>query len=69
MTAHQAFSSSLRLYRSPSQTKDQFESFLDNLKLNLDTIVAKNPYLVVIIGYFNIKLKTGTSLGKLLTRI
>ena len=31
------------LYRSASQSKDEFESFGDNLKLNLDSIVHRNP--------------------------
>ena len=43
----------ISLYRSPSQTADKFDSFLDDLKLNLDTITDNNPFLVVAIRDFN----------------
>ena len=43
------------LYRSPSQSEDDFETFLKNFKLNLDTILAKNPFLTVVLGDFNVK--------------
>ena len=46
------------LYRSPSQSQDTFESFIDNLELNIDAIAAKNPYLIGILGDFNAKLST-----------
>ena len=39
------------LYRSPSH----FETFLKNFKLNLDTILANNPFLTVVFGEFNFK--------------
>ena len=42
----------ISLYRSPSQTSDNFDSFLDNLKLNLDAMTDNNPFLVVAIGDF-----------------
>ena len=45
------------LYRSPSQSKDKFESFADNFKLNLDSIVHKNPCLIVVLGGFNAQAK------------
>ena len=35
------------LYRSPSQSQDDFEAFLKNFELNLDTILAKHPFLTV----------------------
>ena len=41
------------LYRSPSQTADNFDSFLDNLKSSLDAMTDNNPFLVVAIAYFN----------------
>ena len=41
------------LYRSPSKSYVIFETFADNLELNLDTIANKNPYLIVILGDFN----------------
>ena len=43
----------ISLYRSPSQTADNFVSFLDNLKLNLDTMTDNNPFLVVAVSDFN----------------
>ena len=43
------------LYRSPSQCKDEFEKFANNLELNLDTISASNPFLTVVLGDFNAK--------------
>ena len=45
----------ISLYRWPSQSHDIFETFHDNLELNLDTIANKNPYLIVILGNFNAK--------------
>ena len=38
------------LYRSPSQSLDVFEKFVDNFELNSDN---KNPYSIVILGDFN----------------
>ena len=46
------------LYRTSSQSQDTFESFIDNLELNIDTIATKNPYLIGILGDFNAKLST-----------
>ena len=40
----------ISLYRSPNQSLDEFETFADNLELNLDTIVLNNPFLIVLIG-------------------
>ena len=40
-------------YRSPSQSKDEFESFGDNLELNLDSVALRNPYLIFVLGDFN----------------
>ena len=45
----------LCLYRSPSQTRDIFETFADNFELTLDTIVNKNSFLIVALGDFNAK--------------
>ena len=44
------------LYRSPSQTKDEFENFIENLELNLEHIVNKSPSLIVVLGDFNTKM-------------
>ena len=43
------------LYRSPSQSQDEFETFAKKLELNLDTISANNPFLTVVLGDFNAK--------------
>ena len=45
----------ISLYRSTSQTLDNFETFSKNFELNLENIVHKNPFLVVVIGDFNAK--------------
>ena len=43
------------LYRSPSQSQDEFEKFAKNLELNLDTVSANNPFLTVVLGDFTAK--------------
>ena len=45
----------ISLCRSPSQTLDNFETFSKNFELNLEKIVHKNPFLVVVIRDFNVK--------------
>ena len=45
----------LVLYRSPSQSSDQFEIFLSNFESTLDDIASKNPFLSIVIGDFNAK--------------
>ena len=45
----------LSLYRSPSQNRDEFEKFLENLELNMDYMADKNPYMMVLFGDFNVK--------------
>ena len=41
------------LYSSPSQNKEEFETFVKNLELNLEFILNKNPYLTVVTDDFN----------------
>ena len=43
------------LYRSPSQTNDEFESFLKSFELTLDKIHEDNPFMVSVLGDFNAK--------------
>ena len=43
------------LYRSPSQTQDEFETFLKNFELNLDKIHENNLFMTVVLGGFNAK--------------
>ena len=38
------------LYRYPSQNNDQFETFLENLNLNLDQILQKTSFVTVALG-------------------
>ena len=63
------------LYGSPSQSPDNFETFIDNFELNLETLSRKNTFLLVAIGDFNAKSKVWycndntTSQGKALENI
>ena len=45
----------ITLYRSPNQYQDDFESFINNFELNLDSVLVNNPFLTVILGDFNAK--------------
>ena len=42
------------LFRSPNQSKDDFEKFCDNFELTLDVILTTNPFLIAAIGDFNV---------------
>ena len=41
------------LCRSPSQTKDEFENFIKSLELNLEHIVNKSLFLILVLSDFN----------------
>ena len=41
------------LYRSPSQSQDDFATFSDNFEMILDLVSKKNPFLIVVLGGFN----------------
>ena len=45
------------LYRTPSQTKDEFENFIKNLELNLEHIANKSSFLIVVLGHFNARMQ------------
>ena len=45
------------LYRSPNKLQDPFKSFKENLELNQESAVKNNPFLVVILNSFNVKLR------------
>ena len=45
----------LSLFRYPSQNQDDFETFTENLELNLENFVQKNPFLGLAIGDLNAK--------------
>ena len=41
-------------YRSPTQNRDDFEQFLENLQLSIDHMTGKkNPYMMVALGDFD----------------
>ena len=44
------------LYRSANQFQDEFETFTNNLELNLDNIFEANPFLLIALGDINAKL-------------
>ena len=43
------------LYRSPSQSQNNFETFAINFELNIDTATANNPALAAVLVDFNTK--------------
>ena len=43
------------LYRSPSQSSDEFESFSKNLELALDRVMKNTPCVMVLLGDYNAK--------------
>ena len=45
----------ISLYRSPSQNQEEFNTFLDNLKSNLETASLSSSFLTILIGDFNAK--------------
>ena len=45
------------LYRSPSQSKDDFATFSVNFEMTLDLVSKKNPILLVVLGDFKAKLR------------
>ena len=45
----------LCLYRSPSQTRNIFQTFADNFEMTLDSLINKNPFLIAFLGDFNAK--------------
>ena len=47
----------ITLYRSPSQNQDDFQAFIDNLEMNLETLAQRNSFLMVVLGDFNAKSK------------
>ena len=39
----------ITLYRSPNQSQDDSESFIDNFELNLDSAMVNNPFLSFLV--------------------
>ena len=46
----------ISLYASQNQSLEEFETFADNLELNLDAISKNNPFVSVLLGDLNAKL-------------
>ena len=46
------------LYRSPSQTSDEFDTFISNLEKLLIYITSFDPHFVILLGDFNAKSKS-----------
>ena len=44
------------LYRAPSQSQEDFATFSVNFEMTLDLLSKKNPFLLVVLGDFNVKL-------------
>ena len=49
-------SSFVALFRSPSQSQDDFATFSDNFERTLDLVSKKSAVLLVVLGDFNAKL-------------
>ena len=49
----------IHLYRTPSESQDEFHDFLTNLEMNLDDSFNSNPFLTTVVGDFNAKSKIG----------
>ena len=43
----------ITLYHSPNQCQDDFELFINNFELNLDSVMVNDPFLTVVLGDFN----------------
>ena len=54
----------ISLYRSPSQSSDEFENFVYDFDLTLEALTQKNLFLTVIIGDFNAKFNKWCSTDK-----
>ena len=52
------------LYRSPSQSQDELETFSDNFEMTLEILVQKNLFLMTAMGDFNTKSKNWCSQDK-----
>ena len=57
------------LYRSPSQSVDEFDNFLNKLNLTMELITQKNLFLTVLIGDFNARLSNGGQMIRQLKKV
>ena len=58
----------LSLYRSPNQSKDKFDKFIEKLELTFDTLYKNNYFLVVVLGDFNVKCKNWYRIDKTINK-
>ena len=58
----------ITLYRSPSQNQDDFQAFIDNLEMNLETLAQRNPFLMVVVGDFK-NLNIGAAKTVLISKV
>ena len=54
----------IHLYRSPSQTQDQFQIFRSNPEQNYDSLSSCNPSFTIVIGHFDAKSKQWCKIDK-----
>ena len=52
-------SKNVHLYRTPSQSQDEFHDFLTNLEMNLDDSFNSNLFLTTVIGDFKLNPTNG----------
>ena len=45
------------LCRSPSQSQDNYATFSDNSEITVDLVSKEKPFLLVVLGDFNAKLR------------
>ena len=50
------------MYRSSSQTQDEFEKFSENLEKNLDRLFQNNTFLVQLLGISVLNRATGITM-------
>ena len=48
----------ITLYRSPSQTSDEFQSFISNFEKHFINTTSCDPHFVILLGDFNAKSKS-----------
>ena len=56
----------ITLYRSPSQNQDDFQAFIDNLEMNLETLVQRNLFLMILTQNLNIGVAKTVLISKVL---
>ena len=59
----------ITLYRSPSQNQDDFQAFIDNLEMNLETLAQRNPFLMVVLVILMQNLNIGAAKTVLISKV